>query len=156
MEIRLYRADDEPAVRRLSARLSEGFAPWRDPEAVARTIDTWIDDALSEKSQAADDRAVLVAVAPDGAVIGFAGVAAQDHYISGRDGYLGELVVSEDAQGRGVGRALLAAVERWATDHGCERLTLQTGAANDRARRFYERLGFAYEDVSMARPLDSR
>ena len=113
-------------------------------------MDGWVDSALG--SRADDDHAVFVAALGDG-VIGFIGVEARDHYISGRDGYIGELVVGPEAEGRGVGGALVDAAEAWAAGQGCERLTLQTGAANERARGFYESRGFDYEDVSLARPI---
>ncbi len=153
--VRRYQPSDESEVRRLSRRLSEGFAPWRDPQRVASTIEGWLDGALAATDD--EDRALFVAESHggpgggDGAVIGFIGITAQDHYISGRDGYIGELAVDTRSEGRGVGQRLVAAAEEWAAARGCERLTLQTGAANHRARDFYERLGFDYEDVAMAR-----
>lgn len=42
----------------------------------------------------------------------------------------------------GVGRALLKHVESWAHDKGASGISLQVAAANERGRKFYERLGF--------------
>lgn len=149
--VRPYQPADEAAVRHLSERLTEGFAPWRDSGKVQRAIAGWLDDALAAAGTA--DHALLVADVAGHGVVGFIGVNAKDHYISGRDAYIGELAVDSSVEGQGIGRQLLSAAEAWAEANDCERLTLQTGAANERARRFYEGLGFQYEDVSMARTI---
>jgi RimJ/RimL family protein N-acetyltransferase len=49
--------------------------------------------------------------------------------------------------GRGVGRVLLGALEEWAHIHGIRRLELTVRADNHRARRLYERAGYAAEGV---------
>ncbi|WP_394554251.1 GNAT family N-acetyltransferase [Agromyces sp. MMS24-JH15] len=53
--------------------------------------------------------------------------------------------VAPDRRGdaAGVSRALLAAIERWARAYGDE-LRLEVHASNERAIRFYEKLGFAF------------
>ena len=56
-----------------------------------------------------------------------------------RDGALRALFVDAALQGRGIGRALLAAVERRARAAGCARLR---GAMSLNAVRFYARAGF--------------
>jgi len=152
VEIRPFRPADEPTVRGLAERLSEGFATWRDIEKVRDAVSSWIDSAL--ESHADVDHLVLVAEHDSIGVVGFIGVEARDHYISGRDGYIGELAVDATVEGQGIGRRLVSEAETWARSRGCERLTLQTGAANHGARHFYERLNFDYEDVSLARSID--
>ncbi|MFD0884420.1 GNAT family N-acetyltransferase [Streptosporangium algeriense] len=90
-----------------------------------------------------EDRDAVLALAPRLAE----GVAAW------RDAYVGELVVSSEAERTGVGSALMAAAESWARAHGLCRMTLETGAANLRARAFYRSLGFADEDVRLSKPI---
>jgi GNAT superfamily N-acetyltransferase len=46
------------------------------------------------------------------------------------------------ARGRGAAGAVLAALARWAADHGAEHLYLQVEPGNTGARRLYERAGF--------------
>ncbi len=53
-----------------------------------------------------------------------------------------DLAVLPEWRGRGVGTALLAAVERKARADGCCKLTLEVLDDNEGARRLYERLGF--------------
>lgn len=64
-----------------------------------------------------------------------------------------DIVVAEDRRGRGVGAALLAAIEAEARVRGCCKLTLEALEGNEGAIRLYRRVGFrAYElDPSMGR-----
>ncbi len=70
-----------------------------------------------------------------------------------RDAYVGELLVARSAEGRGVGRALMARAEQWGREQGHAYLTVETGAANARARAFYTGLGYLDEDVRLTKPL---
>jgi RimJ/RimL family protein N-acetyltransferase len=49
------------------------------------------------------------------------------------------------ASGQGAGSGLLRELELWAPAHGIHRLELTVMAGNHRARRLYERMGFAVE-----------
>jgi GNAT superfamily N-acetyltransferase len=53
-----------------------------------------------------------------------------------------DLAVLPEFRGRGVGRALLAAVEEHARARGCAKLTLEVREDNARARGLYEQCGF--------------
>lgn len=53
-----------------------------------------------------------------------------------------DVFVAPDHRSRGVGRALVASVASWATDKGASGVSLQVAAANSRARKFYDELGF--------------
>ena len=63
------------------------------------------------------------------------------------------LAVAKDAEGKGVGRALLDASEQWARDRGSDRLTLSALVTNARARGIYERRGYAGEYIRYVLPL---
>ena len=54
--------------------------------------------------------------------------------------------VAGSARGRGVGRALMAAVADWARSWGAGRLVLWVYRSNGDAIAFYRRLGFTAED----------
>jgi len=54
-----------------------------------------------------------------------------------------DLAVLPEYRGRGIGGALLRAVETAARDRGCVKLTLEVQENNERARRVYERAGLA-------------
>jgi ribosomal protein S18 acetylase RimI-like enzyme len=67
--------------------------------------------------------------------------------------HVSDLAVSKQADGKGVGRALLQFAESFARDHRCERLTLAVFPGNARARELYEANGFGAELIRMAKPL---
>ena len=54
---------------------------------------------------------------------------------------------------KGVARSLIAMVEDWAAQRGLGHIRLSTGAANHGARAFYERLGYALNEVTLTRQL---
>ena len=53
------------------------------------------------------------------------------------------LVVRDDLRGRGVGRAMMALAERWATDAGYRHISLSSQIGREAAHAFYEGLGYA-------------
>jgi len=52
------------------------------------------------------------------------------------------IAVADAARGRGIGEALVRAIERVARAHGCRRLRLEVRQDNAGAIRLYERLGY--------------
>jgi len=62
--------------------------------------------------------------------------------LGGRTGFLQRLAVARADQGQGIGSALVADSLHWARRRDAERLWVNTQESNDRALRFYRRLGF--------------
>jgi GNAT superfamily N-acetyltransferase len=54
--------------------------------------------------------------------------------------YLQDLFTAPDVRGKGVARALIAAVVDWARDRGCGRVYWNTQASNSTARRLYDKV----------------
>ena len=52
------------------------------------------------------------------------------------------LVVDPEEKGRGIGRRFVAFYERYAGEHGCTVLRMDTNARNQRARALYRSLGY--------------
>ena len=149
VDVAPYCSDDRAAVLALASRLCVGVARWRPTDGVRSVVHAWVSesiDALGER------QAVFVARA-DGQVVGFVAVCEQEHWSGQVDAYVGELVTADSWEGRGVGRALLGRAEGWARDQGLDRVSLETGAANTRARAFYERQGYQDEEVRLTRIL---
>lgn len=65
-----------------------------------------------------------------------------------------DLFVAPDSRGQGAGRALLAAAAQRAESLGCCRMDVNVLAWNERARRFYESLGFAHQEGWLPYRLD--
>ncbi|MDY0814739.1 ribosomal protein S18-alanine N-acetyltransferase [Kitasatospora purpeofusca] len=82
-------------------------------------------------------RHYTVAVTPDGAVVGYAGLMAV-----GGDGDVQTIAVHGRHQGTGLGAALLTDLVREAARRGCADLLLEVRVDNTRAQRLYERFGF--------------
>ena len=90
-----------------------------------------------------DGRArVLVAERADGVV----GMCTGQLVVSTAEGgpalLVEDVVVDPDHRGRGVGRALLAALADWASSRGVRRLQLLADGTNGPALAFYDRLGW--------------
>ncbi|MEU7278171.1 GNAT family N-acetyltransferase [Streptomyces sp. NPDC045431] len=54
--------------------------------------------------------------------------------------YLQDLFTAADVRGRGVARALIAAVTEWAREQGCVRVYWNTHESNATARRLYDKV----------------
>lgn len=138
---------DGPGVLDLAHRLEEGVAPWRDRPNVATAVRSWVETSMGE-----DDHACFVAE-DGGRIVGFVSVTSTIHWSGPTEAYIGELMVCKQVEGMGVGRALAEEAATWGRTNGYERITLTTGAANERARRFYHSLGFDDEDIKLSRAL---
>ncbi|MGV9375748.1 N-acetyltransferase family protein [Nonomuraea sp. NPDC003707] len=154
-EVRIRPAcdDDLEGVLALAPRIAEGVAAWRDLEGAARAAREWLAGSLAAAE--AQRAVVFVAVdSEDAQVLGVVSVQRQRHFTGAMDAYVGELAVHSRAVRTGVGRRLMAAAEDWAQQQGLRHLTLETGAANTTARRFYAALGYLEEGVRLTRSLE--
>jgi ribosomal protein S18 acetylase RimI-like enzyme len=149
-DVRLARPGDGPALLSLATRLTIGVAPWRDPDKVAIAVRGWIESSLASAGQ--DGHTVLVTLLDDH-VVGLVSLAEREHFTGELDAYISELAVDAAIEGRGAGRALMAAAEQWAAGRGLSRITLETGARNYRARHFYKRAGYQEEELRLTKAI---
>ena len=63
------------------------------------------------------------------------------------DAYIGLLLLSEDARGRGLGSEILAAATNVARRHGAKRQFIAVLDENPKGRAFWEREGFEFEQT---------
>lgn len=87
---------------------------------------------------AAPDRAYVVAVGPDGALLGYAGLAGGHR----ADADVQTLAVAPAAQGTGLGRALLQRLLETARRRGATAVLLEVRADNAAALGLYTAAGF--------------
>lgn len=69
-------------------------------------------------------------------------------WTASEDCWLEDLFVRQSARSRGLGAALVEAAAARAVQRGCRRIELDASEANDRALRFYGRLGFSASSKS--------
>jgi ribosomal protein S18 acetylase RimI-like enzyme len=141
---------DRAALLALAERLTSFALPlWRQPEDIA-TADAR--DMIAAVTAGATDNQVWIAE-HSGEVAGCLHVLVTTDFFGTRHAHISVIATTVAAEGSGVGRALLAHAEVWARERGLTLLTLNVFAANARARRFYEKAGWAPEMLKYAKPL---
>jgi GNAT superfamily N-acetyltransferase len=88
-----------------------------------------------------DGDAVFVAVDAD-RVVGWIHGAEHELLEVGRQCEILGLVVDTAARGIGAGRALVAAIEQWATARGLPQISVRSNIVRIESHPFYERLGY--------------
>jgi N-acetylglutamate synthase-like GNAT family acetyltransferase len=78
----------------------------------------------------------------DGTVAGWIHGRIQEILAAGRMGEICGLVVADDQRGRGVGRQLAEAVEKWVHSRGLESVTVRSNVVRPESHAFYERIGY--------------
>ena len=114
----------------------------------------WSADSVPQQFRAMQEgRRALYIAECDGYLVGTITVEwfADDRQLA--DGHslahISNLVVHHRYRRRGIGRALMGAVERAAASRGCLAMTIGVDDGNDYARRLYERRGYVYvKDVN--------
>lgn len=152
MKIRDATPDDIPALAELNAHVSV-YHVAAEPDvyrvADARSLEGWVAEYLER-----DGAAGLIAEA-NGEAIGYALFRFHrlepSAFIHGWSYlYVDQLGVAPDARRRGVGRALMAAVEARARAIGVDQVELDVREVNDEAKAFYRSLGYAARRVQMS------
>lgn len=130
------------------------FAPpvdAEDPEWLSLRCELWPDGPVSEhRSDMCDVLArghrVLLAVADDGSTIGFVEASKRVDYVNGTNSspvvFLEGLYVEPASRRKGVARALVAEVVRWAEDEGCSEIASDSPVENVAAHAMHRALGF--------------
>jgi GNAT superfamily N-acetyltransferase len=150
IHIRPATAADEAVLRSLAERLTAFELPaWRKAGDIV-TADAR--EMLDAVRAAAPDNEVFLAERA-GVPVGCLHVLDLTDFSGTRHAHISVLATTEEAEGSGVGRALLAHAETWARRRAHSLLTLNVFAANERARRFYDRAGLSAEMLKYAKPL---
>ena len=134
---------DRAAILCLSDRLA-AFGPTTRPASdIAQRERRALEDALAGRP------AGSILLVADHENLGLLGVVLlerrRDYFTNDEHGHVSILAVAPQAEGQGVGRALLAAAEDWGRAEGFRRLTLAVFTENLRARELYQRQGWRPE-----------
>lgn len=142
--------DDEPVLTALAERLTAFELPaWRRPEDISTADAREMMDAVRGSDP---DNEVWVAER-GGRVAGCLHVLALTDFFGLRHGHISVIATTAEAEGTGVGAALLAFAEDWARQRQLTLMTLNVFATNARALRFYERRGWVPEMLKYVKPL---
>jgi ribosomal protein S18 acetylase RimI-like enzyme len=149
--IRPFSAEDLPFLAQVGPRMNPGqTASPRDPATFDRFFAGLGDGNFLTKPGA---QAFVATVANQACgIISF--YPDKDYFTDHPRAYVDNLAVAQESEGKGVGRALLDYVERWARDHGYREVVLDVFAGNQRAIAFYERQGYRPDHIRMVKPLD--
>ena len=142
---------DEPALLALTLRLGDfPVPPWRSVDEIAACDRPILLAGLHAPSP---DTAVIVAEV-SGEMLGFLFIVVRiDYFTHERFAYVEDLALAKAAEGKGLGRRLMDEAEDWARTLGFRRIGLSVWSQNDRARQFYERLGYQPETIHLLKEL---
>lgn len=128
MIIREAALTDADAIAALSCELGYAATPAAAAERLARILGQ------------PDQRACVAVV--DGRVVGWAQAHATTILESGFRAEIVGLIVGDAARRRGVGRALVHELERWAAEIGATSLVVRSNVSRVESHRFYPALGY--------------
>jgi ribosomal protein S18 acetylase RimI-like enzyme len=146
--IRAATQADHPFIFSLSTRLAMvAQLPGRKEAELQAFQDRHMQIALKAPTEGA---ITLVAAMPSGPVLGFIHLEpSPDPVTAAPAGYVSMIAVVPEAEGQGIARQLMTAAEDWAREQGYRCLSLDVFASNDRARRFYDLLGYDEDSVKL-------
>ena len=150
LTIRKAIAADEPSLVQLSSRMANFvLPPWRTSEEITGFDARAMLEAVHGRHP---DSEVFIAQR-DGAVAGCLHVVVASDFFGRRHAHVSVIATTEAAEGTGVGRALMTFADDWARARRLPFITLNVFAANERARRLYERCGYDVELLKYAKSL---
>ncbi|HVH30161.1 MAG TPA: GNAT family N-acetyltransferase [bacterium] len=143
LSIRPARAADHAAILKIADRLAAFGPTTRSAPGITARERRALSAALDHP---APGSALLVGTHPGLGVVGVLLLdARRDYFTDEPHGHVAILAVAQEAEGQGVGRALLKTAEEWGRKEGFRRLTLTVFAANQRAKELYARQGWQAE-----------
>lgn len=110
--------------------------------------ETGVDDIeeMNDALERGGGATAFLALDDRGSAIGFAEATVRREYVNGTDtspvGFLEGWFVKPEWRGRGVGRALVAAVEDWTRNNGCCELASDTWLDNSASQQAHRSCGF--------------
>jgi GNAT superfamily N-acetyltransferase len=152
VSIRQAESGDREAALALADRLPAFGPATRTPQEIATRERRALADAFDNHPVGSS---LVVADHPTRGVVGVLLLESRrDYFTDQSHGHVAILAVAREAEGQGVGRALLAAAEEWGRQQGFRRLTLAVFADNVRAKEFYLRQGWRVELETHFKTLD--
>jgi GNAT superfamily N-acetyltransferase len=151
--IRPYCDDDRPTIEALFDQFQDDLVELDPLQRLRRQAGYGAEQTARTLRAVADRGKFLVAergIELAGFVVAIVRETTSDdelEVVPTRRGRIEELYVHSDHRGTGIGRALMAEVEAWLRSEACDVLSVEVFAPNERARRFYEHLGYVPRDI---------
>ena len=158
VDVRVAGLEDLDVVHRLideEARFHAGapiFRPYVSADVASEVRE-------EQRAMLESDEADVFIASVDGAeagVISAGPVNGSPLFIPERTAYVGDTAVLPLARRRGVGTALLAALDAWAIERGCDHLALHVAMPNRISVPFWRSLGFVEVMYHLHRRIDPR
>ncbi|HEV2660877.1 MAG TPA: GNAT family N-acetyltransferase [Ktedonobacteraceae bacterium] len=145
--------DDIPFIQSLAPRFAQvGTPAWRDSEQMWQFHQRCTHEVGTAITN--PDDLVLIAEDMQERRLGFLHVTTVADFFTGEpQGYVSDVAVSEQAEGKGVARTLIEHAQAWARERGLRILALDVFAFNTHARAFYQGLGFVEETLKLIKEL---
>jgi GNAT superfamily N-acetyltransferase len=143
---------DKEAILRLSERFSDfELMGWRNPDAMKKAQLRIARASFESYDPNAD---LFIAEDHRGEVLGYLHVTRNVDFFTGEEqGFILAIVVSKDAEGKGVAKKLMLKAEEWTKVKGYKQLVLNVFANNERAVNFYSHLNYETENLKMVKEL---
>ncbi len=149
INVRSAEKSDLEFLLSLVPRLSEfGLPSSRDAKALEQFTKEKLQESL-------DGTASCILIAEDdGNRLGFIQLEEDKEFFSGEPhAYIANLAIAQEAEGQGVGKALMQAAESWAKEKGYRFISLYVFGTNHHAKTFYEKLGYDEDSVKLTKML---
>lgn len=151
----------EPTLRRFNVRrdlntvLDFQFEVYEGNFPGFRVDRAFRDDYIRDLRRAASDPSeMLFVLEQDGELCGFIWGSIMATLVDAKVGYIKNVYVAPHLRGTGQADRLMQAIEDWMWDQGVDKIMLDASVVNQRAVRFYEKLGYTVERVRMVKRPD--
>jgi ribosomal protein S18 acetylase RimI-like enzyme len=143
--IRKYKNGDLQEIISLIPRFSEFELPkWRNEEDISKKTKNLIEESVNDLSEDAE----MFIAEENQVILGFILLLTRkDFFTDESHGYISDIAVKKEYEGRGVGRMLLEAAENWAKNKGYRLIVLHALIGNERAKKIYEKFGFEKDNI---------
>ena len=142
MEIKILNNYSEETANQMRRLLVELSRSGKDKGEIPRE---WFDQVISSPWHD-----VILAIEND-KILGMATMSVIFGAGVMRNSYLEDFVVSSEARGKGVGKAIWQKMLEWSKEKGCKRLEFTCGNGREVAQKFYELNGAEIYDTNFYR-----
>ncbi|WEN14798.1 GNAT family N-acetyltransferase [Rhodanobacter sp. AS-Z3] len=143
--------DDDFIIEQIPRFVNFTLPPWRRRHECIEGIR---DDLLRHLEDQPPNSYLFVAEGVNGERAGFIHLQRTTDFFTGHSNcHISDIAVAPSHEGQGVGKALLAHAEAWASEHHCQLVTLAVFPGNERARALYESAGYATDLLRLAKPV---